>query len=105
MAEYKNVGNHAEDLAGGQMYAPGETFELDDEAVKDEFNKDKIDRGIFILVDQSSSAVNATDGAVEVAKAHKVNLAEVAGTGASGRITQGDVENHIAEAADKKESK
>lgn len=35
---------------------------------------------------------NATDGAVQLAEAEGVDLAEVTGTGSGGRITKGDVE-------------
>lgn len=101
--EYKNVGGHVEDLADGRMVEPGLVFELDEESIKDPFNKDKIDREVFIPIEQAA-APNATDGAIELAKKHKVNLADVAGTGTGGRITQDDVEQHVAASAEPKGS-
>jgi pyruvate/2-oxoglutarate dehydrogenase complex dihydrolipoamide acyltransferase (E2) component len=38
---------------------------------------------------------NATDAAVELAEQEGVNLADVKGTGADGRVTKDDVENHL----------
>lgn len=101
--EYKNVGSHVEDLADGRMAEPGLVFELDDESIKDPFNKDKIDREIFIPIEQAA-APNATDGAIEEARKHQVNLADVSGTGVGGRITQDDVEKHVAASAEAKGS-
>lgn len=39
---------------------------------------------------------DATDAAVKLAAEHDIDLADVAGTGADGRITKGDVETHVA---------
>lgn len=41
---------------------------------------------------------NATDAAVKLAAEHGIDLADVVGTGADGRITKGDVEAHLANA-------
>lgn len=52
MAEYRNIGNHAEDLASGRMLAPGESAELTDEEVKLPHNEDKIASGILLPLGQ-----------------------------------------------------
>jgi len=39
---------------------------------------------------------NATDAAVKLAAEHDIDLADVVGTGADGRITKGDVEAYVA---------
>lgn len=44
-----------------------------------------------------ASEVNATTGAVELAEAQHVNLANVTGSGVDGRITKADVEAYINE--------
>jgi pyruvate/2-oxoglutarate dehydrogenase complex dihydrolipoamide acyltransferase (E2) component len=43
---------------------------------------------------------NATDAAVKLAAEHDIDLADVAGSGADGRITKGDVEAHVTSLAD-----
>ncbi len=43
---------------------------------------------------------NATDAAVKLAAEHDIDLADVVGTGADGRITKGDVEARLASLAD-----
>lgn len=43
---------------------------------------------------------NATDAAVKLAAEHDIDLADVVGTGADGRITKGDVEAHLASLTD-----
>jgi pyruvate/2-oxoglutarate dehydrogenase complex dihydrolipoamide acyltransferase (E2) component len=96
MAEMKNVGLHAENLASGQILAPGESAPVDEEGLKDPFNADLIDRGILIDV-SSGEEPNATDAAKDLAEREGVELASVTGTGADGRITQNDVERTIAE--------
>jgi hypothetical protein len=50
--EYKNVGNHAEDLADGRMIAPGETVELDEDQVREDHNEDLLARGALIGIDE-----------------------------------------------------
>jgi len=47
---------------------------------------------------------NATDAAVKLAAEHDIDLADVAGTGADGRITKGDVEAHVAALAEAAEA-
>jgi hypothetical protein len=46
--EYKNVGNHAHDLADGRMLAPGETVMLDDDAVRDPHNESLLADNVLI---------------------------------------------------------
>lgn len=91
MAEYKNVGNHAEDLADGRMIAPGEVAELDPDQVKEYRNADLIETGTLILISGDPSA-ETTEGAEATAARLGVDLGEVKGTGRDGRITQADVE-------------
>jgi len=45
-------------------------------------------------------AANATDAAAKLAAEHGIDLVGVTGTGADGRITKGDVEAHLAAAAE-----
>jgi pyruvate/2-oxoglutarate dehydrogenase complex dihydrolipoamide acyltransferase (E2) component len=47
----------------------------------------------------SADDIDATDGAKKLAAANDVDLAEVKGSGANGRIIQADVAEHIAAAA------
>jgi hypothetical protein len=51
MAEIKNVGNHAEDLADGRMIAPGETAKLTDAQLKEPHNADLLEREAFIKLE------------------------------------------------------
>lgn len=46
-----------------------------------------------------SDEINATEAAAEYAKENGVNLAEVKGTGADGRITKSDVQDYVNAAA------
>lgn len=55
LVEYKNVGQHAEDLASGQTLAPGETVELDDEAIRLPHNEDLIARGTLMALDKEAA--------------------------------------------------
>lgn len=96
MDEYKNVGNHAHDLASGLVLAPGETAELSDEDVKDPHNASLIEDGVLIPTGSEGAPVlNATDDAIELAEQNQVDLASIPGTGTAGRITKRDVEKHI----------
>lgn len=52
--EYKWVGSHPQDLASGQMLAPGETAELSDEEVRDPHNETLIADGGLIPVDDKA---------------------------------------------------
>jgi pyruvate/2-oxoglutarate dehydrogenase complex dihydrolipoamide acyltransferase (E2) component len=51
----------------------------------------------LVADDQADDAVDATPAAVELAPEHGVDLAEVEGTGAEGRVTKPDVEQAIAD--------
>lgn len=93
--EHKWVGNHPQDLASGQMLAPGETAELSDDEMRDPHNAALIAEGGLIPLSDTPTP-NATDDAVELAGQHQVNLADIPGTGAAGRVTKRDVEHHIA---------
>jgi hypothetical protein len=52
--KYRNVGNHAEDLADGTMVAPGEFVELNEEQVREGRNEDLIATGVFLGVDEDA---------------------------------------------------
>lgn len=95
--EYKWVGDHPQDLASGLMLAPGETAELSDDDVRDPHNVTLIDDGVLIPVGEGTAAAgpNATDDAIELAQGNELDLADVPGTGAAGRITKRDVEKHL----------
>jgi pyruvate/2-oxoglutarate dehydrogenase complex dihydrolipoamide acyltransferase (E2) component len=92
--EYKNVGNHAYDLASGLVLAPGESSELSDDAVKDPHNVSLIDDGVLIPTGERAG-VNATDDAIELASKEGVDLSLISGSGASGRITKRDIEREL----------
>jgi pyruvate/2-oxoglutarate dehydrogenase complex dihydrolipoamide acyltransferase (E2) component len=91
--EYKNVGDHVEDLADGRMVAPGETIEISEDDAKIERNADLISGGRFLALEE----VKATDSAREFAADKGVNLNAITGTGRDGQITQADVEGYIRE--------
>lgn len=93
--DYKWVGNHPQDLASGQVLAPGETAELSDDDVRLPHNASLIDEGGLIPV-EAAQGPNATPDAIELAEQHKVDFASVPGTGAGGRVTKRDVEQHLA---------
>lgn len=46
---------------------------------------------------EGNQEVDATDSARELANSEGVDLNEVEGTGADGRVTKGDVENYLAD--------
>jgi pyruvate/2-oxoglutarate dehydrogenase complex dihydrolipoamide acyltransferase (E2) component len=94
--EYRNVGNHVEDLADGRMLAPGESVTWNGDEAKEDRNADLIDRGVLLRVDE----INATDAAVELADQEDVALTAVTGTGSSGQVTKPDVERYIREAGE-----
>lgn len=78
-------GDYAQDVLGVEQ-APG-THHIAD-----------IDRhatGDFSV--ENNEQIDATDAARELANENSVDLNEVAGTGADGRVTKDDVENYIAE--------
>lgn len=45
---------------------------------------------------QPADSANATDGAKKLAASESIDLADVTGTGAQGRVTQGDVEKAVS---------
>jgi hypothetical protein len=97
MADIKNVGLHAEDLADGRMVGPGESVTLDDELLNDPHNKRLIYEGIFIRTDEPTKQLQgpeATDDAIKLARKEKINLTDVKGTGEGGRILVKDVETY-----------
>lgn len=49
--EFKLVGDHAEDLAAGQMLAPGETIKLKQEDIDDPHNARLIEEGKLLDVE------------------------------------------------------
>lgn len=90
--KYRNVGNHAEDLADGRMVAPGEyTPDLADEDLSDPRLTDLIDRGVFIALDEAQ----ATDAARKLADDKGVQINAVTGTGKDGQVTERDVEKFV----------
>lgn len=52
--EYKWIGNHPQDLASGQMLAPGEVAELSEDDVRDTHNESLIAEGGLIPLDQEA---------------------------------------------------
>jgi single-stranded DNA-binding protein len=53
----------------------------------------------LLVIDQEESevaAVNATQGAIKLAKEESIDINEVKGSGLNGRITKKDVEEHIS---------
>lgn len=92
---YRSVSDHLEDLTGGRAVDPGDFFELDEEGQKDEYNKDKIDRGVFIEAPETDTVDNSP-GRDEL-------LAEAKELGITGRTTMRNDElqtaiNHAKEA-------
>lgn len=61
-------------------------------AISDDYGADVAAGG-----EEPDSEIDATDGAKELAEEENVDLSQVEGTGADGRITKGDVESYIAE--------
>ena len=95
MTEHKYVGKHLDDLADGRVLVPGQTYELDDAALAEPHNVQRIDEGLLIPV-QTNAGLDATDEAVQLAAANGVDLRDVTGTGQNGRIVKSDVEKFIA---------
>jgi pyruvate/2-oxoglutarate dehydrogenase complex dihydrolipoamide acyltransferase (E2) component len=77
---------HAE--IAGQYYGPGTRLIVDDEIGNALIRQDKAQR-----IDQPT--VDATEGAVELAKEHGLDLGAIEGSGKAGRILQKDVEQAI----------
>lgn len=73
MKEFRNVSDHADDLEDGRVIGVGETFELDDEKLKSEFNRSKIDQGAFLEI--SSEDREKMDNAANAGPSHDELLA------------------------------
>ncbi len=108
MNPHKVRSRHAEDDASGRVFAPGET--IPDLDVNDPYNRSKIERGVFVEVEEPEAAeaapavaVDATDAAQALAAEKGVDLAQVKGTGKGGRIVESDVEA-AAESHDSQEA-
>jgi len=80
MKEFRNISDHPDDLEDGRVIGVGETFELDDEQMKSEFNKDKISRGVFLDI------TGAFDQAEEPVHREEL-LAKAKDLGITGRTT------------------
>jgi pyruvate/2-oxoglutarate dehydrogenase complex dihydrolipoamide acyltransferase (E2) component len=91
--KYRNVGNHAEDLADGRMIGPGEYVELSEEEADDPRAKDLIDSEVFLLIGEPK----ATDAAKALADEKGITLTSVTGTGKESQITERDVERAARE--------
>lgn len=52
--EYKCISDHAEDLSGGQIVAPGESVKLTEKEVEDPHNARLIEEGKLIPTKQES---------------------------------------------------
>ena len=59
--EFINASGVPEDLTGGRVIGPGETFLLDDEAMKDEYNQGKIERGRFVQTEKPKNKTKEKD--------------------------------------------
>jgi len=54
--KYTMLGDHVRDLASGQMLGPGESVDLDNDALADPHNKVLIDEGILVPGEEESAA-------------------------------------------------
>jgi hypothetical protein len=52
--KYKNVGNHAIDLADGRMSGVGEMIDLDEDQVREGINEDYLATGMLLGIDESA---------------------------------------------------
>lgn len=91
---YRFVGTHLEDLDEGPSLAPGDFIELTDAQAKMDRASSLIDDGLLIEVDEGKGP---TEAAAKLAKAEKVDLSQVKGTGEGGRVTEPDVKAYIDE--------
>lgn len=96
---------HPFDLADGRVVDNGDTVELSDEEVGLDHNQSLIQAGLLIRVepDKEEAGPEPTEAARQRASELGVNIAEVEGTGADGRVTVDDVQKH-ADARDENES-
>lgn len=99
--EYKLGGGHPQDLASGRMVEPGETVDLTEEEIEDPHNKALIESGLLTSIKDLEAMADEEPSATEAASqaAHRLNidLKEVGGTGAGGKITREDVEQFASQ--------
>jgi len=91
---YKNVGRSNVDLHDGRILEPGQTRELTSDEAALPHNQRLVALGTLVPA-QTAAKVNATDEAIQLAADNGVDLAELQGSGAHGRITKGDVDRHL----------
>jgi len=53
--QWRYVGNHAQDGAGGAMFGPGDFVDLTQAQVDDPFNKRLIDEGLLIPTESTGA--------------------------------------------------
>lgn len=92
---YRNLSDHLEDLTGGRAIDPGGFFDMDEEEQKDDYNKDKIKRGVFIEVPETEAVDNSPSRDELLAQAKELDI--------KGRTTLRNDElqtaiNHVKEA-------
>jgi hypothetical protein len=51
--EYRWIGDHHQDFAGGVMVGPGDFVKLTDDEIKEDHNKRLLDEGALILIPDS----------------------------------------------------
>jgi pyruvate/2-oxoglutarate dehydrogenase complex dihydrolipoamide acyltransferase (E2) component len=90
----RNVSSHIETLDEGQTVESGGFIELSEEQESLPRNKELIEEGLLIEVDEGEGP---TEPAEQLAKEKGVDLAQVSGTGSGGSITKSDVEKYINE--------
>jgi pyruvate/2-oxoglutarate dehydrogenase complex dihydrolipoamide acyltransferase (E2) component len=90
--KYRFVGDHLETLDDGQGLAPGDFTELSEDQEKGDRASELIKDGQLIPIDEGEGP---TEPATKLAKENNVDLAQVHGTGAGGRITKEDVQSYI----------
>jgi pyruvate/2-oxoglutarate dehydrogenase complex dihydrolipoamide acyltransferase (E2) component len=93
--EFVVSSTHPEDLANGRVVAPGEVIELSREQLNEQHNSNLIQNGRLNArpAEDRDSSPEPTEAANQLASELGVNIAEVEGTGADGRVTVGDVES------------
>lgn len=97
--QYRFIGSHADMLASGRPVEPGEFVDLTDDELREPHNTMLLDDELLLLIkdEDTHDQEIATDAAKRLAASNKIDLAEVPATGANGLITQGDVEQYIAD--------
>lgn len=82
-------------LEDGHPLDPGLLPEGHPAAISDDYGVQIEDAASGLGTGENDSEVDATSGARELAKTEGVDLREVEGTGENGRVTKGDVEDHL----------